>query len=69
MTKIDGLLTEEDAAQALGVVPATLSNWRARRFGPPSCRIGRRAYYRLEAINAWIKARERSFDAPKRKGR
>jgi predicted DNA-binding transcriptional regulator AlpA len=69
MTKIDGLLTEDQAAEALGVVKASLRNWASRRQGPPRIRIGRKIYYRLEAINAWIGSRERDFSANQRKGR
>jgi predicted DNA-binding transcriptional regulator AlpA len=58
MTKIDGLLTEKEAAEALGVVPATMRNWGARRIGPPRVKIGRSVHYRLDAINAWILTRE-----------
>ena len=59
MTKIDGLLTEEEAADALGVVKATMRNWATRRIGPPRIRIGRRVHYRLDAINNWIASLER----------
>ena len=69
MTKIEGLLTEYDVADAIGVSRLTLRNWRSGRKGPPSVRIGRKAFYRPDALNAWIKSREKSFSPKKRSGR
>jgi len=41
--KPDDLLSQDDAAPALGIHnPRTLAAWRSRGYGPPFVRIGRR---------------------------
>ena len=62
MTQLEGLLTEDETAEALGVVVATLRNWRSRREGPPSCKLGRATRYRHEALMAWIQSREQTYE-------
>ena len=54
------VLTPADVAEMLGVSPRTLARWHLRRLGPPRCKIGRRVFYRLEAIEAWLAANETS---------
>jgi len=52
------LLTQSEAAQVLGVRPATLNFWRARGEGPPFVRISKRCVrYRCADLQAWIDAR------------
>ncbi|AKN72140.1 hypothetical protein QR97_22295 [Streptomyces sp. PBH53] len=55
-------LTVKDAADYLGLSPHTLYVWRHRRQGPPSFRMGPRGrvMYRLEALDAWIRAQEQA---------
>ena len=52
------LITAEEAAERLGLKPATLTNWRATGKGPRFTKIGRSIYYRPEAIRAFIDAAE-----------
>ena len=51
----DLLLTQDEAAQVLGVQPATLNYWRAKGRGPAYVRISRRCVrYRCDDLQTWI---------------
>lgn len=58
----DHLLTEPEAAQALGVSPGTLKAARLHRLRSnplrdlPHIRIGRSVRYRVSDINQWLDA-------------
>jgi excisionase family DNA binding protein len=57
-TSADPLLTEVQAAEILGVKPATLQVWRStRRYPLPYVKTGRLVRYRQSAIEAFIEAR------------
>lgn len=51
------LLTPEQAGEYLRTHPRTLANWRVSGDGPAFCRIGRRPFYRLADLDAFINAR------------
>lgn len=57
-------IDERTAAALLGLDPRTLTNWRARGFGPPHYKFGRgrRGYVRYERseIEAWMASRRRT---------
>jgi predicted site-specific integrase-resolvase len=48
------LMRAEEAAQALGVSRATLSNWRRRGIGPAFIAFPRGARYRRADLMAWL---------------
>lgn len=55
----DPLLTEQQAAQVLGVKPSTLQVWRAtKRYALPYVKVGRLVRYRLSALNGFLDSRE-----------
>ena len=54
------LLTIQQAADHLGRPVATLYDWRYKKVGPPSAKIGGRVVYRAEDLEAWV---ERQFAA------
>jgi DNA-binding transcriptional MerR regulator len=54
MTDDDKLLTIQEAAAFLRTPVATLRFWRSQGIGPPSFKIGRRIYYWLYEILAWL---------------
>jgi len=54
-----GYLTPKNLAQALGVSERTVARWHRLREGPPRVEIGRKIFYRLESVNAWIASCER----------
>jgi hypothetical protein len=63
---IDGLYTEQEEAERLGVKLRTLRAWRAMGYGPAPTRIGRFVYYSPKAESEFIAAGEQPF--PKRAG-
>lgn len=55
---LSGWMSRAELAQELGVSTDTLERWAIQRSGPPSARIGRRVYYRREAVIEWLRDRE-----------
>ncbi|GGZ55747.1 hypothetical protein GCM10010371_14050 [Streptomyces subrutilus] len=57
-----GFLNVGEAAEYLGLSPATLYVRRHRRQGPPSFRMGRsgRVMYRIQTLDEWIREQERA---------
>ncbi len=51
-------LTEEQEADALGVVTRTLRAWRQRGEGPPFVKVGKKILYPIDGNAAWLKAKE-----------
>ncbi len=54
----DEWLSRTEAAAHLGITVSTLYRWETLRIGPPFAVIGGRKRYRLDAIKAWLAARE-----------
>lgn len=52
------VLTTAQVAELTGVSPGTLRYWRHDNQGPASFRLGRRVFYRREAVERWIEAQE-----------
>lgn len=50
-----GYVTEDDAAERLGVRKQTLVNMRNLRNGPPCIIWARRAYYLMDEVREWLK--------------
>jgi len=55
---LDDYLSTEQLATELGLTPLTLVRWRALGKGPPVTWIGRRLFYRKEAVQKWLLAQE-----------
>lgn len=54
----DPLLTEGEAAEFLGIKPATLAVWRAtKRYPLPYVKIGSRVRYKKSALQAFADSR------------
>jgi Helix-turn-helix domain len=47
------LLTPVEAAQVLGLSPATLATWRCLRKGPPYVKLGGRVGYQRDSLASW----------------
>ena len=55
-TRPERLWTPVDVAEYLGVPVQTLYQWRRKRFGPSSRRVGRHVRYEPAAVRAWFLA-------------
>ena len=53
-----GYLTEHQLAEQLGETVRTQQRRRAERTGPAFTIIGRRVFYRREAVETWLRTRE-----------
>ena len=58
MTEFENLISEHDLAALRGVTVRTLQRERAQRRGPAFIKLGRKVYYRREAVNEWLRAIE-----------
>ena len=53
-----GLLTEDQAAEYIGVTPGTLSVWRSTgRYALPFVKCGRLVRYRMSDLDAFLERR------------
>lgn len=59
MIPID-LISEADYAAHRCVSVRTIQRERAQRIGPPFIKLGRKIFYRAEAIEAWLIAKEQA---------
>jgi DNA-binding transcriptional MerR regulator len=52
------LLSTNEAAKRLRIMPQTLRKWRGQGYGPPYVRVGKartgRVYYRISDMEAWL---------------
>ena len=53
-----GYFTPAQAAKAIEVSRRTLDALFARRLGPPRTKIAQRVYYRIEALEQWLREQE-----------
>lgn len=53
-----GWMSREELATELGVQPKTLAKWQNQRIGPPLVKIGRKVWYRKEAVQEWLRKQE-----------
>ncbi len=53
-TAFDKLMNITDLAAYLDLPEATLYQWRYRREGPPSIKVGRHIRYRRSDVDAWL---------------
>jgi predicted DNA-binding transcriptional regulator AlpA len=53
--KAIGLLTEDEVAAMLQLTSAgTLATWRSQKTGPAPVKLGKRVFYTVASISAWI---------------
>lgn len=58
-----GYFTPDQAAAALGYTARTLWRWEVLNQGPPITRIGRKKFYNIDTLEAWVKSREQKIAA------
>ena len=56
-------LSRKETAKVLGLHPGTLDVWRDAKKGPPATVLGRRVYYRKEALMSWLRSIEDQVSA------
>jgi hypothetical protein len=62
---LDGLMPQAETAAELDTTIRTLNRWHERRIGPPRIAIGKKIFYRREAVRAWLlRCESESFDEP-----
>jgi hypothetical protein len=59
---LNGFISEAEYAARRGVSLRTCQRDRQLRQAPPFVTIGKRVFYRVEAVRAWLLARERSLE-------
>ncbi len=52
-------MTTPEAAEYVGLSPATLETRRTRGGGPPFVKLGVRVVYRLEDLDGWLEEQRR----------
>jgi hypothetical protein len=62
------MYTRQQLAVELGFTCDTLCRWEARQIGPPCTRIGRRVFYRRDAVEAWLLEQENTRATRGRRG-
>ncbi len=55
---LDGYYPKHKTAEKLNVSPRTLDAWHLRREGPPRTKVAGRVYYRIEALERWLREQE-----------
>jgi hypothetical protein len=58
---VEGLYTEQQQAERLGITLRTLRLWRAKGYGPTPTHIGRSIYYTSENEAKFIADADRPF--------
>jgi len=53
-----GTAIPKGLAKALGVTERTIARWHHFREGPPRVEFGRKVFYRLESVKAWLEGCE-----------
>lgn len=55
-------ITENDAAEFLGLTVRTIRKWRGAKKGPPYSKIGRSVRYSREELKAWADSQKVTHD-------
>ena len=55
---LSGWVDRQALAKELSISDRTLARWAAERIGPPFVKVGRKAWYRREAVAKWLKEQE-----------
>jgi excisionase family DNA binding protein len=53
-------LTCAEASEILHISEQTLYRWRRQRKGPPASKVGRKNFYRRDAVIDWLRSLEGS---------
>lgn len=67
MNLLEGLMSEEEVAEGLGMSRQWLSTQRRKGVGPPFLSFGSRIMYDVNDVNNWL-AEQRRKPGPSRRG-
>lgn len=62
----DHLLSIDELARYLAVLPKKLYAWRTHGEGPPGFRVGKHVRYRWSDVQAWIQQQIEAGNSPRR---
>ena len=63
---LDAYYDEDEAAKQLRVSVRDLRAWRQQQRGPGWLKIGKSVFYKISAIEAWLKTLERTTRSQRR---
>lgn len=67
---LDNLKTTEEVAALLELAPETLVIWRCHGKGPPYLKVGRKVWYPLDRLDAWLESQVRvPYEPEKTRGK
>ncbi len=56
-------MTPKECAAELKINNRTLDRWRRLKEAPPWTKIGKKVWYRRQAVSEWLRSREREIEA------
>ncbi len=57
---LEDYLTPDQLAEELGKSVRTIARWDRLRIGPPKTLVGKRPFYRRDAVRQWLLRKERA---------
>ena len=57
---LDDYLSPDQLAEELGKSVRTIARWDRLRIGPPKTLVGKRPFYRRDAVRQWLLRKERA---------
>ena len=57
---LDDYLSPDQLAEELGKSVRTIARWDRLRIGPPKTLVGKRPFYRRDAVRQWLLRKERT---------
>ncbi len=57
---LDDYLSPDHLAEELGKSVRTIARWDRLRIGPPKTLVGKRPFYRRDAVRQWLLRKERA---------
>jgi hypothetical protein len=64
-----GYIGEIELAKQLNIGLRTLRSWRKAGIGPPPTYLGRKPFFRIDSVQAWLRSRERPMPRDRRRAK
>jgi len=62
-------LAEKEFASLFDASLRTVRRWESLRLGPPRTIIGRKVFYRREAVQNWLRSKEQKYPEARKRAR